>query len=206
MMRDPSGLDALHSARALLAFLNTRPCPACRAGDALDQGLRRSGTADGPRRWRADLATLLDARLDGIRPAPELLRRVNRRLRRLARIPQIAWVAGRLEVQGDPLKAGQRPDEGSGPGADWALLVVNPHIPFARCAADGCRHYLLRHRSNQRWCSPEGCGNRSRVARHYQKLRRASGARAPAPGARPPRRARALTPRGTDGTHRLLRR
>ncbi|MHB1867145.1 MAG: CGNR zinc finger domain-containing protein [Thermoplasmata archaeon] len=159
-------------ARSLLAFLNTRPCPACRAGEALRPGRVPGSAGDDLRQLRGDLIALLDARIDGTRPAPELLRRVNRRLRRGARVLQIAWDDGKIDLRFHPLRSGIPPDDGPGPAADWIPLVADPRLPIDRCAAEGCRHFLLRRRSNQRWCSPEGCGNRARVARHYRKRRR----------------------------------
>lgn len=176
------------SPRSLLAFLNSRPCPACRAGEGLTLGTVGAGAEEEEdlRRWRADLVALLEARIDGTRPAPELLRRVNRRLRRAARVPQIAWAGGKIELQAGPLCSGRPPGAGREPIADWILLVADPQVPIARCAAEGCRHYLLRRRSNQRWCSPEGCGNRARVARHYRKLRHSSPSTVPKPRLAPP--------------------
>ena len=198
MKLDAPPPTAVASARSLLAFLNSRPCPACRAGEALTAGRPGARAGHDRRRWRSDLVALLEGRLDGSRPAPGLLRRVNRHLRRAARVPQIAWRAGRLVMNDDPLGSGRSPDDGLGPIASWILLVVDPQVPIARCAAEGCRHYLLRRRSNQRWCSPEGCGNRVRVARHYRKLRRSSASTRPPTQRRPLRRGRTVAPPPTD--------
>jgi predicted RNA-binding Zn ribbon-like protein len=36
------------------------------------------------------------------------------------------------------------------------------------CPAPRCVRYFLRERPQQAWCKPS-CGNRARVARHYQR-------------------------------------
>jgi predicted RNA-binding Zn ribbon-like protein len=40
-----------------------------------------------------------------------------------------------------------------------------------RCEAPGCINYYLKDHPRRAWCSPK-CGNRVRVARHYQRRRR----------------------------------
>ncbi|EQD65984.1 protein containing DUF1470 [mine drainage metagenome] len=181
---DPLLPISIDRARSLVAFLNTRPCPACRAGEAIGPGQPRGRTALDLHRLRADLIDLLDARIDGRPPGPELLRRVNWWLRRAARIPQIAWRGGTIEVQSWPVRGGPSNDGGPGPAADWILMVASPRLPIDRCAAEGCRHFLVRRRANQRWCSPEGCGNRARVARHYLRRGRPGDASKGRPGPR----------------------
>lgn len=39
------------------------------------------------------------------------------------------------------------------------------------CEAPGCRMFFLPAHPRRRWCSPELCGNRVRVARHYERAR-----------------------------------
>lgn len=48
----------------------------------------------------------------------------------------------------------------AGAGADMLRL----------CPGPGCILYFLQTRRNRRWCSPDLCGNRARVTRHYRKL------------------------------------
>ena len=40
-----------------------------------------------------------------------------------------------------------------------------------RCEAPGCINYYLKDHARRAWCSPR-CGNRVRVARHYERARR----------------------------------
>ena len=42
------------------------------------------------------------------------------------------------------------------------------------CRAPGCVQYYLRQHPRQAWCS-SGCGNRARVARHYERHHRQAG-------------------------------
>ena len=53
-------------------------------------------------------------------------------------------------------------------GADRGRLDV--------CRAPGCGMLFLRRGAAQRWCS-DGCGNRSRVARHAERRRAGGGPR-----------------------------
>lgn len=168
------GSKAEASARSLLSFLNTRPCPACRAGEGLTPEPGSAGAGDDLHRGRDDLIALLEARLDGTRPPQDLLGRINRRLRRATPVPQLAWAGGTIHLRAFPFRTGRRPAPEPEIPIEWILMVADPRVPIDRCAATGCRHYLLRRRSNRRWCSPEGCGNRARVARHHLKVRRAS--------------------------------
>ncbi|MFI9812725.1 CGNR zinc finger domain-containing protein [Saccharothrix variisporea] len=41
---------------------------------------------------------------------------------------------------------------------------------LARCQAHGCRHFYAQKPRHRQWCSAK-CGNRVRVARHYQRRR-----------------------------------
>ncbi|WP_328911776.1 MULTISPECIES: CGNR zinc finger domain-containing protein [unclassified Streptomyces] len=50
-----------------------------------------------------------------------------------------------------------------------ARLFAGPdRVELRACHAPGCVLYFLRTHPRREWCSP-GCGNRARVARHYQR-------------------------------------
>ena len=53
------------------------------------------------------------------------------------------------------------------------LCEVEPD-KVRRCQGPRCRHYILARTSKHLWCSPTGCGNRARVARHYERERQDS--------------------------------
>ncbi|MHA6804690.1 CGNR zinc finger domain-containing protein [Salinifilum ghardaiensis] len=51
-----------------------------------------------------------------------------------------------------------------------ADLLSDPAVTTIReCAADDCVLLFLPAHSRRRWCSAARCGNRARVARHYQR-------------------------------------
>jgi len=47
-------------------------------------------------------------------------------------------------------------------------LFSGPHRELRACQAPGCVLYFLREHPRRQWCSA-ACGNRARVARHYQR-------------------------------------
>lgn len=47
-------------------------------------------------------------------------------------------------------------------------LFSGAHVELRACQAPGCVLYFLRDHPRRQWCSA-GCGNRARVARHYQR-------------------------------------
>lgn len=51
-------------------------------------------------------------------------------------------------------------------------LLGSPDVSKIKaCEAPGCRMLFLPAHPRRRWCSPDLCGNRVRVARHYQRTR-----------------------------------
>lgn len=54
-----------------------------------------------------------------------------------------------------------------------AELLADPRVTTVRrCEADTCTLLFLPAHPRRRWCSPATCGNRVRVARHYERRRR----------------------------------
>ncbi|MGI5267546.1 CGNR zinc finger domain-containing protein [Nonomuraea sp. CA-218870] len=51
------------------------------------------------------------------------------------------------------------------------LLGGSEAAKIKSCEAPGCRMFFLPAHPRRRWCSPELCGNRVRVARHYRRAR-----------------------------------
>jgi predicted RNA-binding Zn ribbon-like protein len=49
-----------------------------------------------------------------------------------------------------------------------ALLAGPDRLLLRACRAPGCVLYFVRNHPRREWCS-DGCGNRARVARHYQR-------------------------------------
>lgn len=56
-------------------------------------------------------------------------------------------------------------------GQDAVELLTGPTaVKLRACHAPGCVLYFVRTHPRREWCS-EGCGNRVRAARHYQRTR-----------------------------------
>jgi predicted RNA-binding Zn ribbon-like protein len=170
-------------------FANTVACPGCRGSDPL-------GSAGEAKRWmrrklpgaragvsardiqdlrlfRERVRQLLAADIGGTPPPPSALVAVNRALARAASRSELGWSGGRwvLEEPATRRLSGSR---------QWISLVARSTADLLgetrpsrirRCEGPGCVHFLVAHRSQQRWCSPTGCGNRARVQRHYRKAR-----------------------------------
>jgi predicted RNA-binding Zn ribbon-like protein len=87
----------------------------------------------------------------------------------------------RLEVSGTRrpravrVSAGDRPSQVLAVVADAAIdLISGPDLERLRiCPAPSCGMFFLEGRSGQQWCSTS-CGNRARVARHYDRTKRAA--------------------------------
>ena len=50
------------------------------------------------------------------------------------------------------------------------LFTAADRSPLRACLAPGCVLYFVQHHARREWCSA-ACGNRARVARHYQRHR-----------------------------------
>ena len=83
--------------------------------------------------------------------------------------PELVWPAG-----GNPSGAYRAP----GTAADLAValiahqgisLLAGPGRDLLRpCLAPNCPLFFVKDHARREWCTP-GCGNRARVARHYQR-------------------------------------
>lgn len=171
-----------------LRLANSVACPACRAGDGLaterdlERFLTRLPEPFGSLEWRTDLARLrlvrawtrelLDAAARHRRPGAEALEWVNHDQMRVRRSAELAWKDGIWRWR--QVHDSQRTSDDL--AAHVALSVVRLLTgeqggKIRACQAAGCAHFVIRRTRNQRWCSPGGCGNRARAARHYAKVR-----------------------------------
>ncbi len=171
---------------------NTVRCSACRAGDALasDSAFDRwrrvhselPADADGRlpslRAARDDLRALFRAQVERSAPPAPALRRVNALAREFPRPTVAVYRTGRYTTE--PAGTGRVHLETVFARAAIELLAGPSAARLIACHGPGCAHFLLARTRTQCWCSPSGCGNRARVARHYQR-RRASGGSRPAP-------------------------
>ncbi|GII54419.1 hypothetical protein Pth03_28080 [Planotetraspora thailandica] len=112
---------------------------------------------------RADSSSLLSP--------PEAVERLNQAAATLPLSPMLSWPEG-----AEPAAAWR----GSGPADDrrrlaaalaWAAIefLAGPARERLRaCPAPRCVRYFIKEHPRQEWCKPS-CGNRARVARHYQR-------------------------------------
>ena len=162
-------LDALSTPPALTRWLEAN-------AERIDPPLPRRARArdlERARDLRATIRALLATAVGGDPPAAAAVRRLND-FAALARFTsQLDWPAGQ------PPKARLSP---SGVGRLDALLALLAQSAIdvlggtglgqlRRCEAPGCISYFLKDHPRRAWCSPR-CGNRVRVARHYQRGRR----------------------------------
>lgn len=161
--------DALTTRDALARWLHANaeridaPLPGRLPRDAVDLA----------RELRATIRRLLAAAVDGEPPPAATVRRLNE-VAALSRLtPRLRWSAA------EPPKACLSQ---SGAGRLEALLALVAQSAIdvlggsgagrlRRCDAPGCINYYVKDHPRRAWCSPT-CGNRVRVARHYQRRRR----------------------------------
>lgn len=109
-------------------------------------------------------------------PADEALALLNAAAAREPVAPQLHWpaegppTAGLLSAEGDP-----RVRLVAALARDAVDFLSGPQRERLRaCHAPRCVRYFVRSHGRQEWCKPS-CGNRARVARHYERTRGAAG-------------------------------
>ncbi|GAA0953166.1 CGNR zinc finger domain-containing protein [Actinocorallia libanotica] len=123
---------------------------------------------------REHTARALDRVRRGEQPPAADLAALNEAQRAAPAITELSWDGATVVVTrrrtGPP---GARP-------AAWlaetaAELLADPAVrKVRRCEADDCVMLFLPAHPRRRWCSAYRCGNRIRVARHYQRRRPAN--------------------------------
>ncbi|MFX0575688.1 CGNR zinc finger domain-containing protein [Nocardia nepalensis] len=118
---------------------------------------------------RDHIGTALDALLHDRRPPADALRGLNAAQAAAPAIRQLAWdvdaVTATVRRNGTPA------EKLAAVLAEAATdLLTDPSIgKLRRCEADDCVLLFLPAHPRRRWCSPERCGNRVRVARYYKR-------------------------------------
>jgi predicted RNA-binding Zn ribbon-like protein len=144
---------------------------AARAAEHGEPPLAPLGPED-TRRLRELTSRLLEAIRAGHAPAADDLAEANRLL---------AAAPSRLELfaGADGLAARtSSPADGTAAGTRAAVLRSLLDVAAAAtagrlraCAADDCDQLFVATNAKRRWCTPEGCGNRARVARFAARAR-----------------------------------
>ena len=191
---------------AAVDFVNTVACRACRTSDGLaspEEFARWNQAHPGLPHFLAVNSSLEELRIlrDELRetfqtqseskpPNSRSLTRLNRTLRGFRTHLRARYSEGRWRF--DEVPEVMTPDQQwmSAMARAATELLGGPQAEKLRkCQAPDCDHFLVSRMRGQLWCSPTGCGNRVRVARHYQRVRR----QAHRDGRGRPSRARAQT-------------
>ena len=190
------GTTAMGVSRASSAlsvdFVNTVACPGCHVGDGLEslRSLRawRKSHPELPsipmleaslarlRAFRRDLRAIFVSFVSKGRLQRDCAVRINRFLLEASSRLEVHWRGGRVWLR--------EITDGTAPESRWILSLARsagevtalPRRHRLRlCQGPGCVHFLIARTAHQLWCSPSGCGNRVRVARHYRKEQKARG-------------------------------
>ena len=147
--------------------------------DALPPGAEQAPPdAEQLRALRDAVESLFDAALESRAPDAEAVAQVNR-----ASAAAPSWLE--LEWPGDgTARAVPAARDPRSPEASLAAiarsateLLGDPRgHRLRRCEAPDCVLIFVATSPRRRWCSTAGCGNRVRVARHYERTRRAPSA------------------------------
>jgi len=149
------------------------------SAQAIEQGLRRSDEADRRRLlrdakdFRGTLRTMAERMAAGKRVLPETVDTINRLLSLRPGYSQVMRVEGRFERRFHA----QADNAGSllTPLAEAAgeLLCSGDPALVKKCRNNACILYFYDRTKNhaRQWCSMGLCGNRMKVAAHYQRTR-----------------------------------
>lgn len=118
---------------------------------------------------RDHTARVLERVRRGERPPQDALDAINRAQRAAPAVTELAWDGG--AVTATRRRDGSTADRLAAWLADAAAdLLANPAVTTIRkCEADDCVTLFLPAHPRRRWCAAARCGNRVRVARHYQR-------------------------------------
>ncbi|MEV5833761.1 ABATE domain-containing protein [Nocardia sp. NPDC052112] len=118
---------------------------------------------------RDHIGAILDALIRDRRPPTDALRELNAAQAAAPAIRQLEW--GGAAVIATMRRDGTAAERLAAVLAEAATdLLTDPSIgKLKRCEADDCVLLFLPAHPRRRWCSPERCGNRVRVARYYQR-------------------------------------
>jgi predicted RNA-binding Zn ribbon-like protein len=117
------------------------------------------------RTLRQQIENAVEHARTGQAPPAQSLRALNRALQAAPAYREITWPGTSVKRGGDATQ--QLMAELAEAAVD---LLTDPAITKVRsCEGPGCRLLFLPAHPRRRWCSPDQCGNRARVARYYQR-------------------------------------
>lgn len=178
---DGGVLDDLETVRGTIRWLQRQPgLPAAATGDPVADEELRAAVVGVRRAVRALFARVVSpappSRADAHRlmPADEALALLNAAAAREPVAPQLHW-----PDEGPP--AARLLSAEDDPGVRLVAALARDAVDFLSgpererlraCHAPRCVRYFVRSHGRQEWCKPS-CGNRARVARHYERTRAA---------------------------------
>jgi predicted RNA-binding Zn ribbon-like protein len=162
-------LDALTTPAALTRWMEAN---AERIGLPLPRRLG-TGELERTRELRTIIRALLATAVDSDPPPAATIRRLNQLAALAPFAARLDWRAGEPPKAHVSLGTAGRLDALLALLAQGAIDVLGGSGAgrLRRCEAPGCINYYLKDHPRRGWCSPK-CGNRVRVARHYQRRRR----------------------------------
>lgn len=118
---------------------------------------------------RADVALAVEAARQGKRPSARALAAINAAAHAAPASPRVRWTEDGLVRE--PRREGSVATRLAATFAEAAIdLLASPDIRSVRlCEAPWCVVLFLGTNPRRRWCTPEICGNRARVARYYRR-------------------------------------
>lgn len=156
-------VDSLDTPAALMAWLGMERTRAAWHGKATADDLAAV------RELRDAIDCLLHARRAGSRPPRVAVACVNRALAAGGTHQRLTWGAAGPALAASSAQA-QRLGLLRELARDAVVLLTGPDAGRVReCAHPDCRLQFLARNARRRWCSGSTCGNRARVASHYQR-------------------------------------
>ncbi|SNT65910.1 Conserved protein containing a Zn-ribbon-like motif, possibly RNA-binding [Asanoa hainanensis] len=125
----------------------------------------------GTQRLRTAIRDLFDAHLEGRRPGPGSLDEVNAVAAAVPTSLRLVGVDGgyREETDWHTEHGGNAALAATARGAIELLADEQRLARLRRCANPACSMLFLAETTRRQWCTPNICGNRTRVARHYAR-------------------------------------
>ena len=122
---------------------------------------------------RTAVRTALQSAVEGAPQAAPVIDAINRASAGAARSPTATWRADGAPIAGIDYHGASRAQIVlAGFAWDAIDLLTGPRGRDLRaCGAPGCVLLFLKDHPRREWCS-NGCGNRARQARHYERSRR----------------------------------
>lgn len=124
---------------------------------------------------RTAIGELVSAAVEDRSPDRAALRAVNRASAGAPSAPMLIWgTDGPALTEAPGGNHGDAATLAAVARSAIALLGGPDRDRLRTCAAPGCSMRFVAANPRRHWCSPETCGNRVRVARHYARQRKAA--------------------------------